>query len=223
MTTRTSPLSDLSGRLAGDVFTDDVSRTVYASAACLYRIEPLGVIHPKNAEDVVQTVRFCRERGLPVIARGGGSGLSGQALGRGVIIDFTRYMNRVEQIDASGNTARLQPGVTLGVFNSLLNPHGKYFPPDPSSANCATLGGIIANNSAGAHSLKYGTTIDYVRRLKVVTDTGELIEVQSKPLGEASKPGGREAELYSGAAKIALRYAPLIEKHMPKVQKNNSG
>jgi len=222
-TTKSYSLADLAGRLDGDLLTDDVSRLVYASAACLYRIEPVGVVLPRNIDDVVETVRFCRENRLPVIPRGGGTGLAGQAIGRGIIIDFTRYMDAVEQIDPQANTVRVQPGVTYAVLNEHLKSRGKYLPPDPSSGNRATLGGMIANNASGAHSLKYGSTIDYVRRLRLVTDTGEVIDAESRLPGEASAAGGRAAELYAGAAEIALRYAPQIEKCMPKTHKNSSG
>jgi len=222
-TSAASPLCDLTGRLEGEVLTDDVSRAVYATAACLYRIEPLGVVLPKTTEDVARTVRFCRERGLPVVPRGGGSGLAGQPIGRGVVVDFTRYMDALLEVDPHGNTVRVQPGITLGVLNRLLEPLGKYFPPDPSSGNYASLGGMIANNSSGSHSLKYGATIDYVRGLKLVIDSGEVMEAETRPLAGAAADGGREAELYDGAAKIALRYAPFIAKCMPKTHKNSSG
>ena len=216
-------LSDLAGQLDGEVFTDDVTKLVYASAACIYRIEPLGVVHPKNAVDVALTVRFCRERGLPIIPRGGGSGLAGQTVGRAVIIDFTRYMDALENVDPDANTVRIQPGITHGTLNWLLEPYGKYLPPDPSSGNFATLGGMISNNSSGSHALKYGNTIDYVRKLKMVTDTGEIIDAESRRLRDLKGSGGRTPELYAGAAKIALRYAPQIESCMPKVHKNSSG
>jgi len=222
-TTKASPLADLVGRLDGEVLTDDVSRLVYASAACLYRIEPVGVVLPKNIDDVVKTVRFCRENSLPVIARGGGTGLAGQAIGRGVVIDFTRYMDALLEIDPEGNTVRVQPGVTYAVLNEHLKSQGKYLPPDPSSGNRATLGGMIGNNASGPHSLKYGSTIDYVLRLKLVTDAGEVIDAETKPLDEVSAAGGRAAELYAGAARIALRYAQQIEKCTPKTHKNSSG
>ncbi|NQT18814.1 MAG: FAD-binding oxidoreductase, partial [Planctomycetes bacterium] len=222
-TIETGVLDGLAGQLDGDAYTDDVSKLVYASAACIYRIEPLGVVHPKNAVDVALTVRFCREHRLPIIARGGGSGLAGQTVGRAVIIDFTRYMDALENIDADANVVRVQPGITHGTLNWLLEPHGKYFPPDPSSGNFATLGGMIANNASGSHALKYGNTIDYVRKLKLVTDTGEIIVAEGRQLSKLKATGGRAPELYAGAAKIALRYAPQIDRCTPKVHKNSSG
>ena len=228
--TETSQLAELAPRLEGELLLDDLSRAVYATAACMYRIEPLGIVLPRHANDVISTVRFCRERGLPIIARGGGSGLAGQSVGRGVIIDFTRYMDALVGVQPEKNIAVVQPGITLGTLNSLLKAHGKYFPPDPSSGNYASLGGMIANNSSGPHSLKYGATIDYVRRLRVVIDTGEVIVAESRPLdgrvpadGRTPSAPTREAELYAGAADIARRYAPLIPKWMPRTSKNSSG
>ena len=219
-----SDLPDLGKRIEGDLLLDGVSRAVYSAAACIYRIEPLGVVLPRHAGDVAETVAFCRERGLPVIARGGGSGLAGQALGRGVIVDFTRYMDAVIEIDAAELTARVQPGITLGSLNAALKPHGLHFPPDPSSGNYASLGGMIANNSSGPHSLKYGAAIDYVSRLHVVADTAETIVAETRPLeAVAAAPASREADLYRGTAGIAARYRPQIAACMPKTSKNSSG
>ncbi|HUS58918.1 MAG TPA: FAD-linked oxidase C-terminal domain-containing protein [Planctomycetota bacterium] len=225
MNDQSSHLWELDRLLEGDVLADDVSRAVYATAACIYRIEPVAVVLPRHIEDVIRTVWFCREHGLPIIARGGGSGLAGQSVGRGVVIDFTRYMDAAERIDPDDNLAVVQPGITLGSLNLLLKPHNRCFPPDPSSGNYASIGGMIANNSSGGHSLRYGATIDYVRRLKFVTDTGELVCMETRPLDQmrSAQGGGREAALYVGAAKIALRYAPLIKKCMPKTSKNSSG
>jgi len=216
-------LAELAGAISGEVLTDDVSRAIYASAACLYRIEPLGVVLPKNTADVVETVRHCRKHRLPVIPRGGGSGLAGQAVGAGVIIDFTRYMDALLNVNAAAGTVRVQPGITLGKLNEVLKAFGRYFPPDPSSGNYATLGGMIANNSSGSHSLKYGATIDYVRRLTIVTDTGEVIEAAGRRLAELDSLAPRERDLCAGAAEIARRYAAQIQQCMPNTAKNSSG
>ena len=216
-------LAQLDSIISGDVLTDDVSRAVYASAACIYRIEPLGVVLPKDVQDVVETVRHCREHHLPIIPRGGGSGLAGQAVGAGVILDFTRYMDGVLEMNKQARRVVVQPGITLGKLNERLRPLGLYFPPDPSSGNYATLGGMIANNSSGSHSLKYGATIEYVRRLTVVTDTGEIIEATGRQVGELDSLPARERGLYAGAADIARRYSAQIEQCMPKTSKNSSG
>ena len=216
-----SQLLELGPKLEGELLLDDVSRAVYSTAACMYRIEPLGVVLARHENDVVETVRFCRERGIPITARGGGSGLAGQSVGRGVIIDFTRYMDRALRIDRGRNLVVVQPGITLGSLNALLKPHGKYFPPDPSSGNYASIGGMIANNSSGPHSLKYGATIDYVRRLRMVIPTGEVIVAESHPDGATGSPA--EVRLYAASADIARRYADAIPKWMPKTSKNSSG
>ncbi|MEV4470810.1 FAD-linked oxidase C-terminal domain-containing protein [Nonomuraea sp. NPDC049504] len=152
--------------LAGDVRDDPYTRHLYSSDASMYAIEPLAVAFPRHADDVQALVAACGELGVPVLPRGAGTSLAGQTVGAAVIVDFSRHMNRILEID--GDTARVQPGVVQDQLNRAARKHGLMFGPDTSTSDRATIGGMIGNNSAGSHSVLYGSTIDHVQALKVV-------------------------------------------------------
>ncbi len=202
---------DLRRLVKGDVLCDDLSRTLYSTAACIFQIMPAGVVVPRDREDVVRVVKYAGEKGIPVTARGAGSGLAGQTLGEGIILDFSKYMNRILETNQVQSWVRVQPGVVLGELNRYLKQFGLWFPPDPSSGDVATLGGMIANNAAGAHTVKYGPTRDYVLGLECVMDDGSLNG------GERWK--GIEFEVRS----LLASNRDLIEKSRPNVLKNSSG
>ncbi|MFQ5809955.1 MAG: FAD-binding oxidoreductase, partial [Armatimonadota bacterium] len=136
--------AELRDLLGGDVLFDDFSRAIYSTAACIYRIRPLGVVAPRDADDAARLVAYAADKGIPLTARGGGSGLSGQTVGAGIIVDFARHMNRIVSLDPVGQTVRAQPGIFLTRLNKALAEHGLFFPPDPSSADFCALGGMIA-------------------------------------------------------------------------------
>ncbi len=202
---------DLKKIVRGDVLCDDLSRTLYSTAACIFQIMPRGVVAPRDREDVVAVVKYAREQGIPVTARGGGSGLAGQTLGEGIILDFSRHMNRILETNQAQNWVRVQPGVVLGDLNRHLRQFGLWFPPDPSSADVCTLGGMIATNAAGAHTVKYGPTREYVLGLECVMDDGSL----------AGGERWREVEREVGG--LLARNRAAIERGRPNVLKNSSG
>ncbi|WP_043618846.1 FAD-binding and (Fe-S)-binding domain-containing protein [Nonomuraea candida] len=152
--------------LAGDVRDDPYTRHLYSSDASMYAIEPLAVAFPRHADDVQALVAACGELGVPVLPRGAGTSLAGQTVGAAVVVDFSRHMNRILEID--GRTARVQPGVVQDQLNRAARRHGLMFGPDTSTSDRATIGGMIGNNSAGSHSVRYGSTIDHVQALRVV-------------------------------------------------------
>ncbi|MFI7613633.1 FAD-binding and (Fe-S)-binding domain-containing protein [Nonomuraea terrae] len=152
--------------IAGDVRDDPYTRHLYSSDASMYAIEPLAVAFPRHADDVQSLVVACGELGVPLLPRGAGTSLAGQTVGAAVIVDFSRHMNRILEID--GRTARVQPGVVQDQLNRAARKHGLMFGPDTSTSNRATIGGMIGNNSAGSHSVLYGSTIDHVEALRVV-------------------------------------------------------
>ncbi|MFI6531117.1 FAD-binding and (Fe-S)-binding domain-containing protein [Nonomuraea sp. NPDC050547] len=152
--------------LAGEVRDDDYTRHLYSSDASMYAIEPLAVAYPKHTDDVRALVTACGGLGVPVLPRGAGTSLAGQTVGAAVIVDFSRHMNRILELD--GDLARVQPGVVQDQLNRAAAKHGLMFGPDTSTSNRATIGGMIGNNSAGSHSIRYGSTIDHVRALSVV-------------------------------------------------------
>ncbi|WP_433443939.1 FAD-binding and (Fe-S)-binding domain-containing protein [Nonomuraea sp. CA-141351] len=156
----------LSPLIEGDVRDDPYTRHLYASDASMYAIEPLAVAFPRHAGDVQALVAACGELEVPVLPRGAGTSLAGQTVGSALIVDFSRHMNRILEID--GTTARVQPGVVQDQLNRAARRHGLMFGPDTSTSNRATIGGMIGNNSAGSHSVLYGSTVDHVEALRVV-------------------------------------------------------
>src|SRR5699024_9985448 len=152
----------LSDTLDGDVDASSLTRSIYSTDASNYRVVPDIVVLPRNANDVVATVDIARTYSLSVTARGGGTSCAGNSVGPGLVLDFSKYMNQVLDIDPENHTAVVQPGVVLADLQKALAPHGLRFGPDPSTANRATLGGMIGNNACGPHGLSYGRTADNV-------------------------------------------------------------
>src|SRR5690349_9880862 len=174
--TATDTLNRLNERLRqqtrAEVRFDRGTRGLYSTDASLYQIEPLGVVVPRTVDDVAATVRIAAEEGVPVLPRGAATSLSGQTVGPAVVLDFSKYLNRIGVVDCDRMTVRVEPGVVLDRLNAHLKPLGLMFGPDVSTGDRATIGGMIGNNSAGARSLRYGKTVDHVRSLDVVLDDG---------------------------------------------------
>ena len=161
-------LEELPGSIAGEVRADRLTRALYATDASIYEIVPDGVVFPKNADDVAAAVRACKKYNVPITARGAGTGLAGGAVNRGVQLDCSRYMNHILEIDPRARTARVEPGVVLDELNEAVKPHGLHFAPDVATSSRATIGGMIANNSCGAHSIIHGRTVDHLAAVEVV-------------------------------------------------------
>ncbi|GAA3229862.1 hypothetical protein GCM10020256_43240 [Streptomyces thermocoprophilus] len=161
----------------GDVGFDVTARALVTMDASNHRRVPLGVVAPRDADDVAAALEVCRSHGVPVVARGGGTSIAGQATGTGVVLDFTRHMNRLVSLDAETRTAVVEPGLVLDRLQEAAAPHGLRFGPDPSTHSRCTLGGMIGNNSCGAHSVAWGTTADSVRGLDVLTARGERLRL----------------------------------------------
>lgn len=161
----------------GEVAFDATARALTTMDASNYRRVPLGVVSPRDADDVAAALSVCREHGVPVVPRGGGTSIAGQATGTGVVLDFTRHMNRIVSLDPGSRTAVVQPGVVLDRLQDAAAPHGLRFGPDPSTHSRCTLGGMIGNNSCGSHSVAWGTTADSVRELSVVTGQGTAVRL----------------------------------------------
>lgn len=173
----------------GDVRADATTRAVYCSDASLYRVSPLVVAAPRSAHDVMAALAVCRTEGVPLTARGAGTSIAGNAVGAGVVLDFSRYMNRVLAVDPDAGTATVQPGVVQEALQRAAAPYGLRFGPDPSSSSRCTLGGMIGNNACGTRSLGYGRTSDNVVSLRALTGTGE------PPDDEAVLDGLRQVSL----------------------------
>ncbi|GAA1028592.1 FAD-binding and (Fe-S)-binding domain-containing protein [Amycolatopsis albidoflavus] len=172
MPTETDLLADLRANLRGEVHADVRRRAEYAADASNYRVVPQVVILPRETEDVLATLEIARRHGVPLTSRGGGTSVAGNAIGPGVVVDFSRHLHRIVDLDPRARTAVVQPGVVLADLQRAAAPHGLRFGPDPSTHARATLGGMIGNNACGPHAIAYGRTADNVRELSVVDGTG---------------------------------------------------
>jgi FAD/FMN-containing dehydrogenase len=175
-------LRGLRNTIEGEVLFDEISRTIYSSGASLYSVRPLGIVTPKNKTDVVNVITFASQHSIPITPRGGGTSRAGNEVGEGILLDFSKYMNRILEFDQKEKWVKIQPGIILESLNQFLKPHQLFFPIDPSTKEYCTLGGMIANNSSGPHAVKYGATRDYVLSLEVVLSNGEVITTGPAPL-----------------------------------------
>jgi FAD/FMN-containing dehydrogenase len=208
---------ELTPLVKGDCFFDEETREAYSTAASWYKIQPVGVLFPCDVEDVQAAVRFCRESGLAIIPRGGGTGLAGQAVGFGLILDFTKHMNRV--ISTGPSSVTVQPGLILQDLNQRLAANGRMFPVDPASAKLCTVGGMIATNAAGAHGLKYGATKDHIERLTVVLSNGDVAVIEQDRISASSE----SVEMFEQIGSLLRSHRELVEERYPRVAKNSSG
>jgi FAD/FMN-containing dehydrogenase len=218
---------DLRSIIDGDVLSDVASRDAYSTAACIYKIRPVAVVVPRTPEDVQKVTEYAYDHQVPVIPRGGASGLAGQAVGFGIILDFVKYLNTIIEVNAEENWVRVEPGVLLDDLNRNLSGLGKLLPPDPASSNQCVIGGMIGTNAAGVHGLKYGATKDCTLSLTVVLSDGEVIEVNATP---GSRRASRDPQSHQVDSRfngklegLLLDKRGLIASHYPRVKKNSSG
>jgi FAD/FMN-containing dehydrogenase len=167
--------ADLRGLLAGEVFCDDPFTLMYASDASVYQMRPLGVVRPRGTSDVQATVRYAAEQTIPIHARGAGTGLAGESLGSGLLLDFSRSMRRIVSLDA--DTVTVQPGVVLGQLNRYLAAFGRQFGPDPATGGVTTMGSVLALDNSGSNWLRHGSARRHVVGMQVVLADGETMEV----------------------------------------------
>jgi FAD/FMN-containing dehydrogenase/Fe-S oxidoreductase len=216
----------LVGGVAGEVRFDRLSRALYSTDASVYQIVPLGIVFPKSAADIVATVKTCARFGVPLTARGGGTSQAGQCIGPGVVLDCSRHLNRVLEINATERWVRVEPGCVLDELNRVLQPLGLHFPLDISTSDRATIGGMIANNSSGTHSLVYGKTIDHVLELHAVLADGQTIHLRTLDgdrVEEKCSQKDREGECYRAVRRLAAEYAMEIERRYPRILRRVGG
>ncbi|AZM61631.1 MULTISPECIES: FAD-binding and (Fe-S)-binding domain-containing protein [unclassified Streptomyces] len=199
----------LRAAVRGEVDFGTAARALTTMDASNYRRVPLGVVAPRDADDVAAVLAVCRSHGVPVVPRGGGTSIAGQATGTGVVLDFTRHMNRLLSLDPQARTAVVQPGLVLDRLQEAAAPHGLRFGPDPSTHSRCTLGGMIGNNSCGSHSVAWGTTADNVRELSVLTPRGERLRPArawaGAPAGLRELVDGELARLRTGFPDLPRR------------------
>ncbi|MFJ2949913.1 FAD-binding and (Fe-S)-binding domain-containing protein [Streptomyces sp. NPDC087226] len=209
MTDHRELLAGLRAAVRGEVDFGTTARALTTMDASNYRRVPLGVVAPRDADDVAAALAVCRTHGVPVVPRGGGTSIAGQATGIGVVLDFTRHMNRLLSLDPRARTAVVQPGLVLDRLQEAAAPHGLRFGPDPSTHSRCTLGGMIGNNSCGSHSVAWGTTADSVRELSVVTPRGERLRPgrgwAGAPAGLRDLVDGELARLRTGFPDLPRR------------------
>src|SRR6266853_2138695 len=210
--------------LAGEVLFDPFSRGRYATDASIYQIEPLGVAVPKGKEDIAAALAIAREEGVPVLPRGGGTSQCGQTVARALVLDCSKYMDRVVALDVAARRVRVQPGVVLERLNASLRRHKLFYPVDVSTGDRATIGGMTANNSCGARSLRYGNMVHNVRAIDAILADGTAVRFAEVPgnFGEDVAP-----ERYRGLVRdmraLHRREAGEIDRRFPKLLRRVGG
>lgn len=197
---------DLRGILRGDVYCDPMMTQLYASDASIYQVQPIGVVRPRVAADVVAIAQYASENELSLHPRGAGSGVAGESLGRGIVIDFSRYMRRIE-VQSNGATVRVQSGAVLADVNQILRPLGRGFGPDPVTRSITTMGSVLATNASGSHYLRSGSARNAIESMRVVTIEGELIELGKHSIDEPTTAG----KLARGISEIQQRFHALLD------------
>ena len=244
--------ADLRNNIRGEVRFSNGDRALYSTDSSNYRQVPIGVVVPRDRSDVITTVELCRKYGAPITCRGGGTSLAGQCCNVAVIIDFTKYMNRVIEIDAQEKLARVEPGLVLDDLQKVLKKHGLIFGPDPATHSHCAIGGMLGNNSCGVHSVMaefYGggaRMSDNVRELEVLLYDGPILRVgktDDVALAQIAREGGRRAqiyerlvhirdntrgcnrraEIYKNLIDLRNKYADLIRQRFPKIPRRVSG
>ena len=206
--------------IEGEVRFDRGTAAIYSTDASNYRQVPIGVVIPRHEEDVARAVRLARENSVPILARGGGTSLSGQTCNTAIVLDFSKYMNAVQHVDRNLGLAVVQPGVVQAHLNTALAPYGLFFAPDPSTKDRCTIGGMLGNNSCGAHSAAYGKSSENLLALDVLLYDGTRLKLG--PVSDAEfdatvSAGGRTAEIYQQLRGISARYGELVRSRFPKI------
>jgi FAD/FMN-containing dehydrogenase/Fe-S oxidoreductase len=217
---------ELKQNIKGEVRFDRASRAMYSTDGSNYRQIPIGLVVPRDADDVVVAMAACRKYGAPVLSRGAGTSLAGQCCNVAVVLDFTKYMNRILELNPKQGFARVQPGVVLDTLRAQAEAFKLTFAPDPSTHNRCTIGGMIGNNSCGTHSLLGGKTVDNVEELLILLYDGTQLRVgptTSDDVERIVRAGGRRAEIYTALRAIGEQYADQIRARFPQIPRRVSG
>ncbi len=208
--------------IEGEARFDEISRTIYSTDASIYEVTPAGVIFPKNRDDVIKTVRLAHANEIAIIPRGGATGITGGCLGEGLVLDTTKYFNRILHIDPEGKFAICEPGVIQDDLNKAVSSYGLRLGPDTSTGNRATIGGMVANNAAGARSLRYGCMAEHVEKIEMVLDKGRLESFSAISL-ESWKRLSSSSNIYSVCWDLRNSLKEEIIKHFPSIPRHVSG
>jgi FAD/FMN-containing dehydrogenase/Fe-S oxidoreductase len=218
--------AQLGGEVHKNIRFDRGARALYATDGSNYRQVPIGVVFPRDAGDVQATIAVCRDFGAPLLCRGGGTSLAGQCCNVAVILDFSKYMAGILEIDPARRIARVQPGVVLDTLRAAAEKHHLTFAPDPATHDRCTLGGMIGNNSCGVHSVMAGKTDDNIEELEILTYDGTRMKVgatSTAALESVVQAGGRRGEIYSKMRTIGATYGDLVRQRFPNIPRRVSG
>jgi FAD/FMN-containing dehydrogenase len=213
-------IAELKKNFSGGVSNDIASRVLYSTDASIYQIEPLGVAFPKTQDDLQAAVELAAKYKVPILPRGAGSSLAGQAIGEALILDCSRWLDKLVDIDPEARAATVEPGLVLSRLNAAAAKHGLIFGPDPASAERATLGGVIGNNATGAHSILYGMTADHLVSADVIQADGSLA---TWGVEELPAIGDQQSAVAEAAWKIREKYAEAIKSNYPRSWRNSAG
>jgi FAD/FMN-containing dehydrogenase len=216
----------LAREVAGEVHFDGYQRALYSSDASLYQIQPVGVVVPRTANDVAIVTQAAAEVGVPLVPRGSGTSLSGQSIGPGIVLDFSKYMNQILDLDLEACTARVQPGVVLDQLNAAAAKHGLQFGPDVATSSRANLGGMIGNNSAGARSILHGKTVDHVVEMEAVLADGSRVRFKPRAESEIDErfmPGTLEGHVHREVLRIVRQNREEVLARFPRILRRVSG
>ncbi|HOM72195.1 MAG TPA: FAD-binding oxidoreductase, partial [Armatimonadota bacterium] len=220
----------LKEKIKGEVRFDHTTRLLYSTDASNYQFMPLGVVLPRDEEDVLAAILVASEEKIPVTPRGAGTSLAGQTLGEGIILDFSKYMNKIIEVDPIRRVVRVEPGCVLAKLNDALKPHKLVLGPDPATQNRCNIGGMVANNSSGSHSLVYGKTLDHTAALKCILSDGSVLELAQLPDWDmnsissgASKSNDRAAQIASEVWNTIFPHKEEILARYPKIPRRVSG
>ena len=213
-------------RVSGEVRFDAYSRILYSTDASIYQMDPVGVVIPRTVDDVQAVVEIARDNTVPVLPRGGGTSLAGQTVNHAIVVDFSKYLNQIVEVNQEGSWARVQPGMVLDQLNRQLAPYGLQYAPDPTTSNRACVGGGVGNNTCGAHSVIYGKTLDHVRELQTVLADGNQVHFRDLGPGELEAKlsgAGLESDIYRNLRRIAQGNAAEIRARYPTIMRRVSG
>lgn len=218
--------AELKAGVTGEVRFDNTARTIYATDASPYEIFPYGAVLPKTIEDIRHTLEVARKHKLPVLPRGGGTSLAGQTVGKAIVIDVSKYLTEILAFDEAAQTVKVQPGVIRDQLNLYLEPYALQFTPDVSTTNRANVGGIVANNSAGTRSIKYGKAVDQVISMTVMLADGTITEFKDLTTAELHEKlalPGLEGDIYRTVSNLIESHTAEIDARFPKVMRRVGG
>lgn len=218
--------TELKKLVRGDVLTDDYSLGLYSTDASIYQITPRAVVLPKDEKDVQSVVKYAYDNEITILPRGAGTSLAGQTVGKSIVLDFSKYMNQVLEINPTEKWVRVQPGMARGDLNAVLEKHGLQFAPDPATSSRANVGGMVGNNSSGTKSILYGKTVDHVLEARVLLAEGAILhckELSPEAYDSKAKQKDKEGAIYRSFRNLIFEHSDEIKQKFPKVMRRVGG